>query len=164
MESMKKTIVVITGTARSGKDTVAGIAGEMTGQSMTLSIVHDTLVAQEATRLGWTGNKDEEGRALLARVKDSLGNRPLEELARKVREIHGGLVFVQMRERADIDSFRAMFPEAVTLLVTGREGKRFRNHADEKAGTGQFDVVISNTTSLQALRAEVARFLLAANG
>jgi hypothetical protein len=153
-------IIILNGKPRAGKDTVAEYTKALYGtydyiQVHNISTV--TRVKDVAFELGWGGEKNSKARAFLSNLKDlwtEFNDGPFNYICDYVRDqsldkTKKHVVFVHVREPAEIQKLVDEFPEATTLLIVRPEGsEEHNNHSDENVNNFQYDDSINNNGTL----------------
>ena len=162
MKNEAAKVVIINGYPGSGKDTFVQLCKDR--YPWLVSNIHTSNPAKDALRgLGWSGEKDGQSRALLAQlIKQSydLYNGPV----RYVKSFHDRLyegcstkdcvMFVHCREPENIDKFKEVFPDLITLFVNRDEAadKDFTNFSDSGVANYNYDLYLDNNGSLDDLK------------
>lgn len=173
-----KKIIIINGYPRSGKDTFIDICNELTGGKVARVSIIDP-VKDIAMKCGWGGGKYARDRQFLCNLKNLLteyNGYPMSWLNSEVCKFipnsnSEDILFVTMREKADIEKFKKTWPRAETLFISRIEAKKAyeqlnnneRNSADsdvdEAYAAETYDHFIYNNGSLDDLRLIAMGFL-----
>lgn len=167
-------ILVINGTARSGKDTFCSFIEEEIGKEKVAILSSVDLVKELATRAGWNGEKTPKNRKFLSDLKDLLtewDDVPYKDMKRKMDlliydwESYGlssnnYMIFVMCREPQEIQKFVDRLG-AKTILVRRKEVENIEasNHADADFLKFKYNYEIDNNGSLAELREQARGFL-----
>ena len=152
-----KLVIVINGRGGVGKDTLIEYASEMY-QTMNVSIV--TPLTKVARLIGWNGEKDDDSRSFLHELKtlsSQYNDYPMRYIKEQYKKFLKGperIMFIHMREPADIERFKKeICPEAKTLLIK-RPGidRHYGNAADDGVEEYQYDYVYNNCLPLEGPR------------
>lgn len=159
-----KVVILISGKARSGKTTIAGMIQQEIGGEIIPFAKH---LKAQAVGLGWDGEKDDKGRTLLQVLGDV------------VKQYHGldyyaGVVCQQVKGIVIVDDWRYpyekdVFGENVVTIRVNRRGdnglsEEQKAHPSETAlDNGDFNVIIENSKSLEELE-EWVKIILKAIG
>ena len=164
MIGMKK-VFILNGSGGVGKDTFVGMVGEI------IAVKHISIVdkVKEAARLfGWDNDKTERGRRFLSDLKDlsdgynAFNMRYVKQAIGDFLDDEDGakLLFVDVREPAQIQQLINCFPDARTVLVTRKAvAPIITNHADAGVLGMRYDYTIRNDGTLDDLREEAKRFM-----
>lgn len=153
-----KHVIVLNGTARSGKDTFALFVHE---EFPTLTIYNLSTVdkiKEVATILGWSGKKDDKSRKFLSDLKDlstDYNNGPFNYIINSVEnnDILNTIHFVHCREPQEIQKFKDHFGNIChTILLRRPNLTQFNNHADSEVENFDYDYIIDNDGTLNDLR------------
>lgn len=167
-------ILVINGTARSGKDTFCSFIEEEVGKEKVATLSTVDLVKELAAKVGWDGEKTPKNRKFLSDLKDLLTeweDVPYKDIKKKIEllnydwESYGFgpdncLIFVMCREPEEIQKFVDRLG-AKTILVRRREAESTEasNHADADILKYRYNYEIDNNGSLAELREKARGFL-----
>ena len=174
-----KTVVIINGHPRSGKDTFIDLTKSV-GKYISVSgvkIWKTSLIdpiKKAAELLGWTYEKDDRARKFLSDLK-VLADKTYgfsEDFTKSwakdfVEYDASGILFMQAREPKDIDMIKSVAKEfglnAVTLFISRKDAIRDEYACDADAGVEEYsyDYTISNDGTLDDLRDEAFAFLQA---
>ena len=158
----KKLVVVINGAGGVGKDALIKKAASRYGV-WNISAVEK--IKEAAKVLGWTGEKSDKSRKLLADLKKlsvEYNDGPTEYLLQRYREFVSGngygarVMFVHIREPEEIDKFKAAIKKCdadqpvVTLLIRRPEvdGKEYGNRSDDEVRNYMYDMTFFNDKPL----------------
>ncbi len=161
-------IVVLNGSGRSGKDTVAIYANRMFEVYSDL-IVHNIstvdLIKDVARIMGWGGQKDDKSRTFLSDLKDLWSdycNGPFWYIVNYINKLDQKkkhLVFVHIREPKEIQKIIDAYPTANTVLVTRKGTEDFTNHADQEVNKFTYDFSIKNDGTLDEFYTKINQTL-----
>ncbi len=161
---MKK-VIIINGTARSGKDTVVEIFTKL--QNKIVFNKSTVEIPKEiATSIGWDGTKDDKSRKFLSDLKDLIteyNDGIFKSLINFVNlQNQYSVIFIHCREPKEIAKFKEYFgDQCVTLLVDAQ--KRLKhipdNHADKNVYNYKYDLVIDNNSTIENLHEEVKKLI-----
>ncbi len=163
-----RTVVIINGGPRSGKDTVTDIANEILNEGYCESISSVRDVKKAGRLLGWDGVKNDQGRKFLSDLKDlstEVCDGPLKmmtnEIENNFEHFENCLLFFMVREPEEIEKLEQLFPyNTVTLLVRRETDETLSCHADENVEEYDYDVVIDNNGTLEDLKNVVNKFII----
>lgn len=161
--NMKKRIFIITGYARSGKDTFCNILANY-ARVFHVSIVD--LAKRHARAMGWNGKKTEKSRRFISDIKiaiDAFNDGSFQEVARTVelfmRESTHDILCIDMRETKDI--CRAVKEWHAEVIQIERKGVQqiISNVADAQAISyiGE-KVIIPNHGTIEEFQETVKKF------
>jgi len=154
-----KVIVVINGGAGVGKDTFISFFGKY----VPTAYIHIADFAKTIARsIGWNGRKDEKGRRLLSDIKVAIDNyndgnfNKICEETEKFLSDHSEYagkqcLYIAMREPADIERFQAKYKATSLLIVNNNVTPITSNIGDAGVSGYNYDYVITNNGSLEAL-------------
>ena len=158
---MQKTVIVINGQGRSGKDTVCKI---MSKYYKVRNISTIDPIKDIATFAGWQGEKDDKSRKMLADLKQvfiEYNDLPLNFVLKHVESFKTtdeDILFVHCRESEEIAKIvKTSSVKTITLLIRRNdrfyEHKVFGNRADDEVENYCYDFVYSgnneNTKQLE---------------
>ena len=165
-------ILIINGTATSGKDSFVEFAKEGNYEVYNFSTID--YIKEKALELGWDGRKDERGRRLLSDLKDALtlyDDIPFKKVVNEIKSVlfqydqfeqptDNLIFFVHSREPVDIQKWKE-FTNARTLFLRrpAAEDVEHNNHADRNVFDFDYDYVYSNEGSLNDLRDGAINFV-----
>lgn len=160
---MKKLVVVINGKGGAGKDTLCGFVAKHYPTENVSSI---TPVKEIAALCGWSGEKDAKSRKFLADLKrlltwyNDLPTQYLMAQYEKFDQSSQKILFVQIRERDQIEQFRRkMSGRCVTLLVRRDcDAQPFGNAADDEVEDFRYDYIYENFKPLLEAEADFLCF------
>ena len=146
---MEKTLIVINGQGRSGKDTVCKIMAKYY-KVKNISTVDP--IKEIATFAGWQGQKDDKSRKMLADLKQvfiAYNDLPLNFVLKEAQKFlldDNQIMFVHCRESEEIEKIVKNSPvNVITLLIKRNdkffERKVFGNHADDDVETYAYDYI-----------------------
>lgn len=169
-----KTIVIINGYPRSGKDTFVDMVKDYAndGDQKVISISSISFVWEWLKSLGAPmDNKSEKERKLAADVKsaleeyDFLSTRQVMKAALDVLNDSADVAFIHMREPRSIQFAKQMVRDLkgldlITLFVDrpSISNREFSNAADREVGHMRYDLCISNDGTLDQLRNKAVCF------
>ncbi len=148
---MQKTVIVINGQGRSGKDTVCKI---MAKYYKVKNISTIDPIKEIASYAGWQGEKDDKSRKMLADLKQvfiEYNDLPLNFVLKHVESFKTSeeqILFVHCRESEEIAKIvNASTVKTITLLIRRNdrffERKVFGNRADDEVENYNYDFVYS---------------------
>ena len=154
-------IFIVNGQGGSGKTTfekfVKAYAWNSSFKEITITSIIDP-IKQIAKEVGWDGAKGNKDRAFLHALKTLLHNYnhyDTEYIENKIRcaaELERTAVFIDMREKKDIDYFKRLYPEIKTVLVKRGEPICYGNAADDNIMGIDYDIIINNSGTLNDLK------------
>lgn len=156
-----KTLVIVNGFPRSGKDTFIDFCINEINDFYDLEVTkHSTIdtVKCLAADMGWTGEKTPEMRRMLSELKDlytKYFDGPLNEIKAELK--YNDIVFTCMREPDEIVKTVSWCKEndvrCITLLVRakGREEVDHTSHSDSKVLDYAYKYTIDNDGTLKEL-------------
>lgn len=156
----EKLIIIINGTAESGKDTLCNLAAKHYRCQNVSSIEP---IKEMAMKGGWFGLKDTKSRKLLSDLKNLMiayNDLPTKYLIRKYYEFEQSgddILFVHIREADEMSKFLSairpsedvVLKDLVLLVRRGGEQKKIGNDADDGVGNCPYDAVFVNDTGLE---------------
>ena len=157
----KKTVIVINGRSRVGKDTLCEIAGHTFKVRNVSSI---TPVKEIALLYGWDGVKDERGRKLLIALKKAFteyNDMPMQYLRDQYNDFKRSdeeIMFVHIREPQEIERFRKIIP-CTTLLIKRESAEVFALGNDNDTSNYMYDVVFENNKPLEESGADFIKLI-----
>ncbi len=151
---MNKTVIIINGQGKSGKDTICKITAKRYKVKNVSAI---DPVKELASQFGWRGEKDDKSRKMLADLKQVLiayNDYPFKYIMRSVDEFLSGdeeLMFAHVREGDEIkkivDACNSRRINVLTLLIRRNDKffvhKTFGNSADDDVENYPYDFVYS---------------------
>ena len=165
-------IIIINGSATSGKDSFVEFAKEESYQVYNFSTID--YIKKKALELGWDGEKDERGRRLLSDLKDALSlydDIPFKKVIKEIQTVlykydqfeqptDKLIFFVHSREPEDIAKWKEL-TNAKTLFIRrpAAEDIEHNNHADKNVFDFDYDYVYSNEGSLTDLQEGAHKFI-----
>ncbi len=164
---MKKMVIVINGKARSGKDTICGIASKY---YKTVNVSSIKPITDIARQIGWDGKKDAKSRKFLSDLKqlivefNDLPNMYLQKELHSFLVSEKDIMFVHIREKEQILSFVNYAKEycpCVTLLVRRSQDSFgvIGNDSDDCVEELNYDYYYNNDSTLLALHKEIPDFI-----
>lgn len=161
---MHKSIFIINGPATAGKDTFVSMISSIVP---TVNYSSVQVVKEAAALLGWAGGKSEKDRKFLSDMKylcSEYSDAPYKSMEKKIYEfledeIHE-MLFLHIRERAEIERMVKEYPMIKTILVT-RSGVApiMSNSADAQVYDWNYDYVIENSGTLGDLKLAATDFV-----
>ena len=153
---MRKIVIVINGKGKAGKDTICDIVSR---HFTSVNVSSITPIKEIARQHGWNGEKDNNARRFLSNLKmafSEYNDLPTQYLLAKYSEFIADQVhevmFVHIREAAEIDRFSGMVSTPLVTLFIDRPGLgRFDNESDDDAGNYTYDYVYVNNKPLESL-------------
>lgn len=166
---MQKVVIVINGQGGSGKDTVCKIIAKRFNV-MNISTVDP--IKDIATYAGWSGEKTDAARKMLADLKQAFiayNDLPLNYVLKKEREFLEGqaeIMFVHCRESEEIEKIvNNALLKTVTLLIRrhdsafSHKNKAFGNHADDDVEQYNYDFIYDgNNETVDELEKDFNKF------
>ena len=156
---MQKTVIVINGQGRSGKDTVCKILAKYYRVKNISTIDPIKAIAEKA---GWNGEKDDKSRKMLADLKQifiEYNDLPLNfvlDHIEQFKKTDEQIMFVHCREKEEIAKIvTASSLKTITLLIKRNdkyfENKVFGNRADDEVEDYDYDFIYNgnNETTKQ---------------
>ena len=140
--------------------------------SHKLSIVD--YVKEQATKIGWQGNKQLEDRRFISDLKDALtryNDSPYNEIVRRIfacviysgiETNHGDfLIFADMREYQDMSRFYNEYKsKTVRVFIERKDCEPDQtNHADLNVLNNEYDYFIDNNGSVEQLKQSAKTFI-----
>ncbi len=162
---MKKRVIIINGKGGAGKDTLCSLAAK---HYRVENISAITPVKEIAKQCGWVGEKDAKGRKFLSDLKQAMieyNDLPLKYLCSRYDNFLAGdgqILFVQIREKDEIEKFRKCVKvECITLLVERDilDGGKWGNASDDGVKDYPYDFVFKNEGSLAEAEKNFLEFL-----
>lgn len=155
---MRKTVIVINGQGKSGKDTICRIVGKHYKVKNISSIDPIKRIAEFA---GWNGEKDDKSRKMLADLKQvfiEYNNLPLRfvlDEEKKFIESGEELMFVHCREKEEIEKIvENVECNVITLLVRRNdkyyERRLYGNDADDCVDQYNYDFIYNGNNNTTA--------------
>jgi hypothetical protein len=150
---MSKTVVVLNGYPRSGKDTFAEFCKAMSKHPVYILSTVDK-IKEAFTALGWDGSKTDENREFLHELK-MLWTRKLDgsfkSILKRVENIEimnegrHSIVFVMAREPEEIARFKEHFGNECVTLFVERAGLHIPdNAADREVENYEYEYRVKN--------------------
>ena len=159
----EKIVIIVNGSGGVGKDTLCGFAGEEYAAESVSSI---DPIKKLAALCGWDGGKDDRSRRFLAELKRvcaEFNDLPTKYLTEKYNDFLKGesvILFVHIREKNEIDKFKAcVSAPCVTLLVRRGGGTRWNNDADGNVENYNYDYYYNNNLPLNEAKDDFINFL-----
>lgn len=160
-----KTILVVNGKPRAGKDTFALILNEY--YSVYKYSIIDK-IKTIAIDCGWRGGKTEKDRKFLADLKDLTDaysdvsfNDILDKIADFVDDIiEEDILIIDMRSPEDIDRLKELV-DVITVYIDNENIEDvLSNHADANVEQYDYDFVVSNNGTIEDFRRVIEAFLM----
>lgn len=157
---MKKTLIVVNGYPRSGKDTFMDYCvGLLNKKDPFRSFKHSTVdtCKRIAKEMGWDGEKTPEMRRMLSELKDlytKYFDGPLKEVQTLMNNSVSSFIFVAAREPKEILRMEYWCSKkdynCITVLVKSTLGEdQHSSHSDSNVLYYKYDVVLENNGSLE---------------
>lgn len=148
-------ILIINGTARSGKDTFIGFLKTYYPKTFVHSTV--STVKKAAYIFGYTGHKTAKERKLLSNLKlawSQFNDGPFNEIVAGIGIIRNwiGTPFIFsicVREPDEIQKIKNRYPDARTILIRRPGLELFDNMADQNVENFNYDFVINNDSTIE---------------
>lgn len=162
---MNKIVIVINGNGGVGKDTLCDFAGEAFNVMVVSSV---TPIKEIAAEYGWKGEKDAKSRKFLAELKrifieyNDLPCRYLVKEYEKFLDSDAEILFVHIREGAEIDKFKQFVDvPCITLLVcrNTKQMENWGNAADDNVEKYAYDFHYNNDKPLEEAKNDFLSFL-----
>ena len=150
---LAQSVIVINGRGGVGKHTLIEFVAERYSVRNVSSI---TPIKEIATSVGWDGGKCERGRQLLADLKEAFvryNDLPQKYVLgeyKKFKAVEQDVMFIHIREAAEIMKFRKAVPACRTILVTRDNG--INGNADTSEQTMfdfDYDYIFDNSRPLE---------------
>ncbi len=166
---MKLKVIVINGSAESGKDLFVEYITESFTEHKIANLSTIDPSKEALLELGWDGKtKDEETRQAMVDLKQMsirLFNGPFHYIVKKISGKLGTAptsnwaFFVHCREPEEIQKLVDHFKEdCITLLVRNPKGKALKNGADDVVENYNYDFIIENDKTKKDLRRQAVLF------
>lgn len=164
---MKK-IIVINGSAQSGKDEIFNITKKLfdKGNYIISNFSSIASVKEKAKSFGWNGEKDDKSRRFLSDLKNAwifYNDGPFRCTKKYIQTFHtqeNFIIFIHIRERTEIKKIVDYYDDLVTTLLIRRPNtEKFDNQADLNVENYQYDYIIENDEGLDKLEDSVKTFL-----
>lgn len=176
-------VYIVNGPPGCGKTTFSNMAidisteyykNELKGYPVALNLSTVDSVKLKARQIGWDGNKDDKGRALLSGLKQLLlkyDDSPFLDVANRIkthnRKIENyfhlsgaSFYFVMSREPKEIDRFKEeLGARAIYIQNSEAEMRPTSNSSDRDVLNYEYDIYIDNNGSLEDLKNNVILFL-----
>ena len=159
----KKRVFVINGSGGVGKDTFIGLV-MLHYPARVISSVDE--IKKAAEMLGWTGTKTEKDRKFLSDLKklsEAYNDYPFTCMVDKVadweEENIGDFLFIQIRERENIERAVREFGAKTILVTNPRVGQIFSNSSDGHVLEYDYDIHIVNDGSMEDLEKKALDFI-----
>ena len=160
---MDKTVFIINGGAKVGKDTIVSMVKKMCN---TRNIDSVAVIKNVAIQLGWDGTKTEKNRLFLSELKrlaDNHFNHSTKYISNQLKlfiDSEDVLSFVHIREPQMIDKAKELCSinniKCYTMIVTNPNIPQITtNQSDKNVFNYKYDIHICNDGTLEDLRYEV---------
>ena len=153
-------VIVINGMGGVGKSTFVSLCHEINPQVIETSTVD--FVKKIATKAGWDGKKDEDGRRFLSDLKDAMERYhdiPNKKVDEFIKSHPDNIIFVNAREPHNIAYYQEKYG-AISVLIKNPSVTQVQgNHADENVDNYNYNIIINNSGPLEDLK-EKAKWLL----
>lgn len=158
-------IYIMNGQGGSGKTTFQDYVAEIVDEEdAVVSVSMVSYVKAIAKTFGWQGTKEPKDRKMLSQLKDLLTEwddspfRTTCMMVDQARRNGAKIVFIDAREKADIERLKEKFNCQAVLMVKG-EKVNYGNHADDEVFDINYDITIYNDGTLEDLRFAAERFV-----
>lgn len=159
----KKIVIIINGKGGVGKDTLCSFVAE---EYQTLNISSITPIKNIAKMIGWDGEKNSKSRKLLSDLKmiateyNDFPNKYLLEEFKKFIESDNKILFVQIREKDQIEHFIATVNcKVITLLIRRNcDDLAYGNNSDDDVELYNYDFIYNNNKPLSAAKNDFLDF------
>lgn len=165
---MRNVIVfLISGKAEAGKDTMTKILLETFAFEKPVHLAYATRVKEIARELGWDGNKDEKGRALLQWLGDGVSQfNPtlwvdiIIEQIKKLHEENNSSIFIisDSRYKVEIERMKEVFGDSVIPIRVNRPNHKSSLTPEQLSHKSEcdlddypFDYEINNISNIATL-------------
>lgn len=164
---MEKIVIIINGNGGVGKDTLCEFAAKHFNVQIISSITPIKEIAQKYG--GWSGQKDSKSRKFLADLKElfvDYNDLPFQYLCKEYSQFmkrEAQILFVHIREGAEIEKFKKQIPgSCYTLLVTreSNEKTRWGNESDDNVKKYAYDLIYENNKPLEESELDFCNFLI----
>ena len=165
-------IIIINGSAESGKDTFVDIFRKISTDKVknlsTVDRVKDFMID-----LGWDRSKDEKSRQtiyIIKKIITDFNDGIFIDMIKKIKTLtdwHGyDIIFVHCREPEEIEKFVNYYGKGVckTLLITRSGVKKYNNNSDKNVNNYDYDYKVLNSSDLSDLENQVKFFINWLNG
>ena len=176
-------IYIVNGPPGCGKTTFSNMAidisteyykDKLKGYPVALNLSTVDSVKLKARQIGWDGNKDEKGRALLSGLKQLLlkyDDSPFLDVVNRIKThnrkienyfhlLDASFYFVMSREPKEIDRFKTeLGAKAIYIQNSEAETRPTSNTSDRDVLNYKYDFYINNNGSLEDLKNNVILFL-----
>lgn len=165
---MIKKIIIINGCGGCGKDTfieiMSTILTDQNNRVENLSTIDP--IKEVALQLGWDNTKDDKGRLFLVELKQAwkkYNNGPVKYINKRIKRCCnikdlGFYIFVHCREINEINEFKNLYPESISLLIT-RPGIQIEsNSSDMFVNDYEYDYFIENDGEIDQLTLKAQNF------
>ena len=154
-------IFIMNGQGGSGKTTfenfIKSYAWNTFFKEITITSIIDP-IKEVARGIGWNGAKGNKDRAFLHALKTLLHNynhydtKYIENKIQCAAALKRTAIFIDMREKKDIEYLKKLYPEAKTVLVRRGEPISYDNAADDNIMDIDYDIIINNGGTLEDLK------------
>ena len=154
-------VIVINGTASSGKSTFVSLCREVNPQVIETSTID--FVKEIALQAGWNGIKDDLGRTFLSDLKDAMSayyDIPNKKIDEFIQSHPDNIIFVNVREPQNIQYYKDKY-NALTVLIENDKIEHVpNNHADSKVKDYKnYNFTICNNETLDELKEVANNFM-----
>lgn len=166
---MKKTLVILNGFPRSGKDSFADFCIEhLTKQNVKAVKFSSVDKIKEASKLiGYTDLKSDHEREFLSKLKElttDYFDHPFNYITNFIVENDYQIFFVMIREIDEIRrivnhyDFTESTVEVITVLIEGNNELRLNNNSDKNVKKYVYDYTFENSTNLENWKQKAVGF------
>lgn len=168
-------VIVINGKPTSGKSTFISLCKELVDCPATLTHVYELSmvdwVKDVANYAGWHGDKTEEGRRLLADIKNAIERYDKNIIYKHIDDdVRSYGIFCKMRGRESIFFINARNPSdirylvkkynAISLFIDNPNVPMVESNPEDKGVENyRYDVTITNDGTMDELKAKAEKFL-----
>lgn len=162
---MEKIVIIINGAGGAGKDTLCDLAAKHY-QVENVSAI--TPIKDIARNCGWNGEKDAKSRKFLSDLKrafieyNDLPTKYLFAQYEKFLESKNQILFVQIREKDEIEKFKKLVTISCRTLLVDRQNinvEKWGNASDDEVRNYQYDLYFKNDRSLTEIEQEFVSLL-----
>ncbi len=116
--------------------------------------------------IGWSGDKTDKDRLFLYNLKTLLDNYNNFSFSRIVNKTAGiidneknySIIFIDMREKKDIDRFKEIYNYTKTILIKRGDYRECGNMADDEVFDYDYDIVVENNGTIEDLKDKALEF------
>lgn len=160
---VNKTILIVNGMARAGKDTFAEYLGYLVPVYKYSSI---DKVKEIARHCGWKGGKDEKDRKFLSDLKvltTEYCDMPFNDISCHVdcfltQDTKNEVMLIDIREPAEIERAKLEFSAKTVLIVNDRVKNITSNMADAGVFDYTYDYIVENNGTFEEFMSNVEKF------